>query len=703
MVMNKKISLILIIIALALLSAVPAIAGRNTSYSAALITAGEAETIISARSLKKDLVFSLSFDGRELIYDKESGTYFYSLTEGTEGDFGPDMRVVSDYGSVKACFVDSLMTTEKISSNESATLLFYNNDYYFQAGLKCTTLPLMSIDTNGEIGDEYSDMSMVLIDNRKNAVKSYLKTDGQIRKRGGLTKKYPKFPLRLKLQYYSPGESRRSYSTSLLGMRENSSWILYPAYNDEDKVRNVFSQNLWHDTVGSDNVFGVETGPEYRYLEVFIGGSYAGLYALGYTIDEESMLIDSEDPGQGLYKKVLDTRYDLLEMRDRNGDAVRGFRLITDQKDPEEGISDKWRTLVDYFLYFDEYSDDSQKLLQRIDAGNAIDFMLFTDLVQGDDSIYKNYYLAIRKDSQGNTRTLYCPWDLDATWGNEFNETRLNKYAQYSHEADYNFFMEDTYFEQIMVNADTGAIDDFIARYRELRQDLWSDDYMISKLDSYERDIFASGAYLREMERWPEASLKDDPKEGLGRFKKYVLERLSEMDAYFDRLEMVKGEPVLTRRTAAFKHFDEADYVIDIEDKSLLQYEEYVSFLVNVCHIDLAMVAEDVRYIVYLRDKDRFYYLPDIGSVGDVYVTEDFTLSIDICDTADYFLFFGDGKYTVLLDGVPCFDSSTEVNEGLIVSAIYNGTAFKMNTSTGYDLEIDSSVYEFYDLEDSEG
>ncbi len=692
--MNKKISLLIIISALIFLTLIPLLAGKSTSYSGALISGEEAEALISSRSLKQDLVFSVSFNGRNLVYDETSGTYYYSVTPGDDSSFTPDIRVESDHGLVSAAFVGSEITEDSIRSNTGIPLLFYNRDYYMEAELKCTTLPIMSIDCSGEIGDEYTDMTMELEDNRKEALKNLVKSDGLIRKRGGITAEFPKFPLRLKLVYHSPGESKRNYRTSLLGMEENSSWILYPAYNDEDKVRNVFSQNLWYDTVGSMNCFGISTGPEYRYLEVFMNGSYQGLYALGYTIDETGMGIDPRDDDQGLFKKVLDTRYDLLEMRERNEDAVRGYRLITDEDDPEEGISDKWGALVRYFLYLDENSGDSEKLLDAIDIDNAMYYALFVDMVQGDDSIYKNFYLAVKKDSLGRTKTLYCPWDLDATWGNEFKETSLNRFAQYSHPADYNFFMEDTYLEQVLVNADTDTLDRFIATYRELRDDQWSDENITSYLDSYEKEIFGSGAYLREMERWPEANYMEDPQMGLIRFKKYVLERLSEYDAYFDRLESVKGEGTLIRRCASLKHFDESDYVMDIKDRSILQDEEYITFMESICPIDFSRVTEDVRYIVYLRDKDMVYYLPDIGTVGDMYDGEDFTLSIDLYEDADYFLFYDEGNYTVFLNGIPCYDSSPIVNEKLILSAVYQGVGSKVNTALDYHLEIDASVGE---------
>lgn len=699
MPMNKKKSSVIVLMVLAVLCALPFFTGKTSYYRDVVIDSTLADEIVSAREMKTDLVSDLYVGDQRLLYDVFSTFYFYSLPEGADYARRPDFTVQSDYHGVHVCMVDGEITDELIRNNEAVPLLFYNDEYYLYSKLKCTTLPVMNIDCKPGIDEEYTDMKFSLFDNSRDSDRMVTVSDGQIRKRGGITAEYyPKIPYRIKLKTHSPGHSTRSYVTSLLGMKENDSWILYPAYNDEDRVRNVFSQNLWHDTVSDNNAFGVQTGPEYRYLEAFMNGKYMGLYALGYTIDEKSMEIAANDDSEGLYKKVLDTRYDLLEMRNRNEDAVRGYRLITDEGDYTGNISGKWRTLVDYFLFLDENKKDSEKLLGAIDIDNAIDYTLFTNLVQGDDSIYKNFYLAMRKDKNGNVKTLYCPWDLDATWGNEYRRFALNRYGQYEHTPDYNFFMDYTYLEQVFVNNDTDTIDRYIERYRELRSDLWSDERLIEALDGYEREIYDSGAYLRDAWRWYTSNQKDEDEEkDLTKFKEYVLERLREFDDYFDRLEKVKYEPTLVRRSASFKYFDESDYVLEIKDRDILEDPEYTDFIESIAPIDVSRITEDVRYVVYQRESDKVTYLPYIGDLGNVYGNGELIFGKLYDPDADYFLFFDDYAYTIFLDGVSCYDSSSVINEKLVVSAIHDGEGQKMNTAMDYELEISDSVREFYD------
>ena len=54
-------------------------------------------------------------------------------------------------------------------------------------------------------------------------------------------------------------------------------------------------------------------------------------------------------------------------------------------------------------------------------------------------------------------------------------------------------------------------------------------------IDALEQDIYGSGAYLRDMERWPDGTYQD-PALGLSVFKDYVLKRYTSMDTYISGL-----------------------------------------------------------------------------------------------------------------------------------------------------------------------
>ena len=172
-------------------------------------------------------------------------------------------------------------------------LAAYNDSFYHEYALVCTTLPLMNIESDTQVGDEDVPVHMTLFDNRKGAAQRLTQSDGDMHIRGGSTRTYPKKGYKLSLTKESLGNNVRLNKVSLLGMRQDDDWILYAAYNDPEKIRNVFSSVLWKNTCAMDNAFGIDNGMEYRYVELFLNGEYWGLYALGYPIDDLQLSIDT--------------------------------------------------------------------------------------------------------------------------------------------------------------------------------------------------------------------------------------------------------------------------------------------------------------------------------------------------------------------------------------------------------------------------
>ena len=75
----------------------------------------------------------------------------------------------------------------------------------------------------------------------------------------------------------------------------------------------------------------------------------------------------------------------------------------------------------------------------------------------------------------------------------------------------------------------------YLDRYRELRAGAWSEQAILEQLDNYEAQIFDSGAYVRDRERWVNGSYVET-RTRLSGFKRYVLARLEAMDEYYESL-----------------------------------------------------------------------------------------------------------------------------------------------------------------------
>lgn len=227
------------------------------------------------------------------------------------------------------------------------------------------------------------------------------------------------------------------------------------------------------------------------------------------------------------------TCFDEKDIQFTETGEIKGFKL----KGGDE--QEAWELLIKYYDNLNINYMDSEGLCEWIDMDNAIDIFLFLDLIQGVDqaegggdrpqTIY-NMYLAIMHNQQGSLKGLWIPWDMDRTWGNGFGD------IPYNIKSDYHVIMRSGYLYQIISNGDTDILEKIFEKYWSLRAESWSNQQIDALLDQYEADIFGSGAYLRDMERWPDGGYAD-PEDELNTFRAYVMEHIQFMDQQYETVE----------------------------------------------------------------------------------------------------------------------------------------------------------------------
>lgn len=643
------------------------LSGNSVRYTECIVEQEEFEEIISGRAEAAGLIDALIFDEEVLFFDGVSRTFYYSLVEGNGDAYDPKVELIGKDGNLKLAFLADEITPEMIQNNREAVFLAYTDEEYSTYYLKCTTLPMMHIVCEGiptadEIGvdDPPRPMHMTIFDNRRGAVSRITVSDGEINVRGASSKYYyPKKGYKLSLTQESAGDHLRTNALSLLGMRQDNDWILYGAYNDQEKIRNVFSSNLWQYGCAEDNAYRVNTGVEYKYLELFVNGEYRGLYALGYSIDKKQLQLDVKGGREALYKVANWVDSSTVYYGNLEGYEVKGM---------EEG-EENWTLLSDYYskLYLD--SADNEGLYQGIDIDNAIDIYLFFNLIQGIDNVSGkftyNMFVAMKDNEQGGITALYCPWDLDRGWGND--------QELYDMSPDRNCIMESGYLNQLMLNGDDTVWEKIFDKYRQLRSTVWSEESLNAMIDEYEADIYDSGAFLRDMERWPEG-IYADPADKLDIFRDYVMERLCETDAYYERMEELYDKGIFVRRSAQYKDFLDYRFIVEINDRSLLEDSDYRNLL-EYMGIDIASVTEDIHYIIAAPGEGEADYLPSLVGDGSEKETAAGTLSFE---------FRREGVYKVYLDGISYGDSTIFSKPGIRMLMIKDGAVEAFNFDKEY-------------------
>lgn len=536
--MNKRILRVLLLV----ITAATAVCffvyfNYERSFSSLAISQSEYNTIKSARREKKDLAETVSFNGYPLFYDETGRCYYYSLIE--ESRYSHDPGVSWNNKKVKICFDHVQITDEMIHQNERIKMLVYDDRYYGEYDIVCTNLPLINIEVNDEIQKETrTDMKFTLFDNRKGAVHRMISSDGKINVKGHTTASYDKKSFRLRFFQESLGGNTRQNDLSLLGMRRDDDYILYAGYNDQEKIRNVFNCRLWYDVNAGDNSLGIKNGMYYKYVELFMNGEYWGLYALGFPIDAKQMQIDAETIGTELEENLYQKNEWLVEPEE--GDETPAAEIDFSNNDPIEKYELKtnkdsaiaWRFLKEYYRTI-MTGNDPKEIYDMIDLNSAIDVYLYVSLIQGTDNSlgyqFKNMYLC-SKVYNGRLIMVYTPWDMDITWGNYWSYTAKNYTNKYYLDADsYKKPMLMNPVQYLLELNDPQIKGHIRERYTYLRNNGWSNESVLQILNGYEKDIYVSGAYSRDKDRWPKGTFSSEDVE-LSRFKEYVINRL----AYFD-------------------------------------------------------------------------------------------------------------------------------------------------------------------------
>ena len=336
----------------------------------------------------------------------------------------------------------------------------------------------------------------------------------------------------------SAGADNHENPTSILGLRSDGDWLLYAAYNDQEKIRNVFSSNLWLTSCGDDNSFMLNNGMEYRFVELFLNRHYWGLYAFGYPIDLKQMNIHADN--QGHYEEFLFKQKEWGPKNTGDDSDYDGYHL---QNNADRSYYNNGIAILR--MYHDQIISGASDGFSHNDGQNAVDIWLYMKLIQAEDSVHrtdremKNMMTAVKYTDQGR-KILYTPWDMDLSWGNQFNTSYSNFTQPYAVSADDNSFEMGLNPVSVLRMTDPDCVEMIRKRYAELRADRWSDQTIDAMLDGFEQDIYGSGAYIRDMERWPGGGIQD-PKLGLSVFREYVHNRFNAMDKYIDELESSAG------------------------------------------------------------------------------------------------------------------------------------------------------------------
>jgi spore coat protein H len=440
-----------------------------------------------------------------------------------------------------------------------------------------TQIPLLNIATSHEIIDESKASAYITInDTSQTSIKSYI----GIEIRGASSQSWPK--KKYEIEFWVDSLGTYTWDLPLMGMRKDKDWILEAMYNEPMRIRSFTNWHIWaktHKLYYADTEKDAKPFINNRYVEVFINGSYKGIYALTEKIDRKQLqlkrtttsktegeLFKSYDWGQAC-QFISCPPYANKEL------VWGGYEM----KYPNETDTANWQNLYSFtdFVVNGSETDFSDSFKNRFVWDNAVDYYIFLNLLAAYDNSAKNVYVA--KYDQ-TSPYFYVPWDLDGTWGIFWDGVK--------HEY-YNVVIGNRMYDRLFKESNHAFQESLEQRWNILRSSIYKEDSLISFFKTNRDALLHNNIYRREHIAWPQFNYQPSDFDELDR---WVKKRLIFLDDYFKfskdivtntfMKEYEKGYKIFPNPVTSVLHIDldhnvgkETIYVMTLDGKVLITQE----------------------------------------------------------------------------------------------------------------------------------
>ena len=436
------------------------------------------------------------FNGDEILgYDSESRTFYCSI--GTQnGDDWPELALSAlGEAGVSAAFVDDYtydFCWDAVAEGYRYELLTYTDTEYAYAGVVFTGLPIVTIHTDGGAEIEW-DVNAGADIHIAGGETGALYSRALVHRRGGNAYVgVPKHSYRIKFRSISLKGKEQDVARSVLGMEADSDWLLIGNASDYKAIRNHLCWQQWA---------AWKEGPQFaeldsRLVELFHGDEYMGIYQLMQYVNPEKELLKmgGNPKTDALIRIIIAINEGDRPRKQRGDEGAVELRYAPEGMTAEEAFALFEPFEQVEFLRTREMSDEEfvQTIQQHFDVQELIDYFLFIQMYGIRDNVRNNLYVWALRQADGTYRYALSPWDMDRSLGYEESTQRPGELASY-----------DMGMVHRMLDADLlDSRQRMWSMFEEKRAGVLSDEAINEWLYGVEDAINATGAFLRESEKW---------------------------------------------------------------------------------------------------------------------------------------------------------------------------------------------------------
>lgn len=499
-----------------------------------LLELEDAWAIEDERSEAEDeLIIGMRNGLDEMGYDRESRTFYCTVgMDGGEAWPQLDMYAQAAAGkeNLQIRWIDDYCydyCSDAVREGYRYELLAYTDTEFAYIGVVFTGLPIVTMHVDGgsdALGEEYVPACASISASGYEAI-----TTGALvhLRGGGYVREYPKWSYRMEFHTLTAHGDEKN-DVSVLGMPADSDWLLIGNAADPTCARNELAWSLWRDWHPDGSAFMLQQS---RMVEVFQNDEYVGLYQIMQRIQPEEELLRMGGN--------LNTDYVLRVIKDLNIESRPVIDLTARlgywaelRYAPIGATADKaFRQYEPYWQMnaqpVEEMTDEAfaETALRHTDIRETMEYFLFVQAAGlGFDNVFNNVYMwAMRRGS--DFVYYHSPWDMDMAFMPIFGGDKLNFYVKQASR---------------MLNLDVGGCRQVLHEiWWEKRAGLITDDAMYQRVQQFEDMINASGAYLRETEKWHGGA----DTLNLTEISAYAVGHLSEVDRMIEQMWPLEQNP----------------------------------------------------------------------------------------------------------------------------------------------------------------
>lgn len=506
----NKLKLLAWMAALAALMAFAVVVG--SPYEPVIGPAADIEDIWAIEDMREEsetpLVRELHNNGVPLGFDEASNTFYCPLTLG-QGEAWPDIHLTAACSSdVHLVFVDDYAYDycyDAVENGYSYEVMAYNGTHYSYLNVVFTGMMQVHIAADEPFSEFDIPVETTFSDGSGTA-----SSHARAHYRGGVTMHADKRAYRVEFTKNPDGTGKTVAELPVFGQVKQVNLI--PMMMDATRMHDRLAWDLYALTRPEETCYGAR---KTMYVEVFVNGSYEGLYLMMEPFDHA---LELEKRAQGA--SAVDCTYRSGRDAADKDRAVRPGGYLEEygyELHYEPVGAEQFRALDAFIALCTEESDEvfAARLEDVIDVDSMIHYFLHLQAFGMIDNVFNNLF-TIAHYENGAYKISFAPWDMDMSMGTT------------GHPVDM-WVIFPPMDRALQIDAG-GMRQRVLKAWQALRRDALTAENVERLIAGYVHEVNDSGAAARDAQRW---SKENDYLDGLS-LVGFAADRFSLLDQVFE-------------------------------------------------------------------------------------------------------------------------------------------------------------------------